>query len=106
MDWYKTNFQRGQKGNMLSFGTPELKIKIEGARWMAGRLSMRKGNGFKVIQIEQSGTKNNPWNDKIVFELVKKNGKSTSPLPSGEYRITVRAGKAGVQGIKDVFYIA
>lgn len=105
-DWFLTNFQRGTKGNMLPFGCRELKIKIAGSKWVAGRLDMKKNGQWKVIQIEQTGTKNNPWKDKVVFEMLKIQDGKVVPMPPGDYRVTLRAERgSGVTGVTDEFYI-
>jgi len=104
--WYQTNFQRGDHGNMLRYGKKNLIVRIPGARWVAGRLSQKRQNGsYKVIQIEQTGTRNNPWKDTIVFEMLKVDGGQIVPMSLGGYRITVRAMKRSVVGVRDEFYV-
>lgn len=104
--WYQTNFQRGQQGNMLPYGKKNLIVRIPGARWVAGRLSQKIIDGsYKVIQIEQTGTRNNPWQDTIVFEMIKVQGGEIVSMERGEYRITIRAMKRSVVGVRDEFYI-
>lgn len=92
---------------MLPFGKRELKIKIKDSEWVAGRLAMKKHGSWNIIQIEQSGTKNNPWKDKVVFEMLKiQDGKIVS-LPPGEYMVKVSAQRGtGITSVTDVFYIS
>lgn len=104
--WYQTNFRRGSQGNMLPYGKKHLLVSIPGAKWMAARLSMKRPDGsYKVIQIDQTGAPRNPWKDIIQFEMVKISGDGIVPMERGEYRITLRAKKRSVVGIRDRFYI-
>ncbi len=82
------------------------KIGVCTTRWVAGRLSKKIIDGsYKVIQIEQTGTRNNPWRDTIVFEMIKVQGGEIVAMERGDYRITVRAMKRSVVGVRDEFYI-
>ncbi|MCZ6582888.1 MAG: hypothetical protein O6761_06930 [Thaumarchaeota archaeon] len=104
--WIQTNFVRGLKGNMLPFGTKLLKIKVPGAKWMTGILLKKNPVGsYNIIQIEQSGGHNNPWKDKVVFEMLTVKNRIISPMEKCDYKVIIRASKLGIQGMTDEFYI-
>lgn len=89
MTRYKPNFVRRPSGNKLPHGK-DLIIKVEGATIVTGILRKRKFLRWKVIQIEQSGHKNNPLIDQIKFEMVtydKETGELI-PMPKGSFRVT------------------
>lgn len=72
MSRYNTNFSKGTNGNIL-IGS-ELKITIEGnPTYITGQLFKNGIFRKKLIQIEQTGTRNNPQNDSIVFEMINAN---------------------------------
>lgn len=104
--WIQTNFSKGEKGNMLKYAAPFLKVKVPNASWVTGMLLQRNESGtYNLVQIEQSGGHNNPWTDKVVFEMEQiKNGKKV-PMQAGDYKLIIRADKLGIQGMKDEFYI-
>lgn len=87
---YQNNFHRGQTGNKLAFGK-DLKIRIPGATIVTARLERKDSGGlWKIIQIEQSGRKSNPWKDMVKFEMIDFDGKGGyASMPSGEYRVKV-----------------
>jgi len=103
--WIQTNFVKGQNGNMLKYGTPLLKIKVPKAVTLGAILAKKNANnGWNFIQAEQSLTPNNPWTNKVVFEMTKKKNGQTIPMDKGQYKVILRAAVLG-QGVADVFYI-
>lgn len=89
MTKYLTNFHRGKTGNKLAYAT-DLIIKIDGASIVTGRLEKLESGKVKVIQIEQSGRKSNPWPDKVKFEMIEFDGKGgRAPMPRGSYLVEV-----------------
>ena len=86
---YQTNFYRGQTGNKLRYKT-DLEIRIVGADIVTGRLERIENGKTKVLQIEQSGRKSNPWRDMVKFEMVDFDGRGgRAPFPRGSYLVKV-----------------
>ena len=105
---YETNFHRGKKGNALSVGE-DLNIKRgNDCVYIIGRLFKIKRFGFKkMIQIEQTGTRQNPESNSITFEMKKRKNGKTIPMPKGKYLVTsyVYRKKIGGTRYKDKFEV-
>ena len=100
----ESNYVKGPKGNAISQDYPYLWLKPKAMRsYITATLKNPKGN---VIQIEQSGTRDNPWMDIVRLELVKmQNGKKV-PMQKGSYTVVLRGDRAGeAQTITDKFDI-
>ena len=100
----ESNYVKGPKGNAIHQDYPYLWLKPKTMRsYITATLKNPKGN---VIQIEQSGTKDNPWMDIVRLELVKmQNGKKV-PMQKGSYTVVLRGDRAGeAQTITDKFDI-
>ena len=100
----ESNYVKGPKGNAIRQDYPYLWLKPKTMRsYITATLKNPKGN---VIQIEQSGTKDNPWMDIVRLELVKmQNGKKV-PMQKGSYTVILRGDRAGeAQTITDKFDI-
>jgi hypothetical protein len=94
---YQNNFIQGKTGNKLPYGQ-NLKIKIDGASMVSGRLLYYSANGPIAVQIEQSGTPHNPWPDMVKFEMIDRiNGKDVFK-PKGAYQIVVWYLRNGREG--------
>lgn len=89
---YKPNFVKGKKGNCLLVGQ-DLIIKINGKpAYISGRLSKITPSGTRVIQIEQTGTRQNPEKDRIKFEMKTRRG---LPMKPGKYLVKTVANFTG-----------
>ena len=88
MNRYNVNFTKSKSGNALQKGY-DLIVNVEGAKIITGILSKKTRFGWKRIQIEQSGHRNNPQQDCITFEMKKysKDTKQLIPMPKGTYQI-------------------
>ena len=101
-----TNFHRG-KGNSLKVGE-DLTITIaEKPLYIIGRLFKRGRLRSKLIQIEQTGTKQNPNSDSITFEMKERFQGNTLPMEPGKYTVSTYAYFSGEGGKrwKDKFEI-
>jgi len=89
MSRYKPNFVRGMSGNKLYEGK-DLIIDIEGSPlYVLGRLFKIGFLGRrKLIQIEQTGTPNNPQSDKLKFEMTRFSNGLPANMPPGKYRVS------------------
>ena len=93
-----TNFDRGVGGNVLPHGA-NLTITIaDNPTYIIGRLFKRTWWGKRMIQIEQTGTKQNPQNDSITFEMKERRRGETVPMPPGKYRVSTYAYFPGLGG--------
>jgi len=94
MSRYNTNFAKGKHGNELFFD--KLRIIIDdNPVYITGQLFK---NGFfkkKLIQIEQTGTRNNPQKDSIVFEML--NADKTR-MDKGTYTVKIYSYFDGLGG--------
>ena len=98
MTHYEANFEKGDKGNSIRQGV-DLTIKIgDNPHYIIGQLIQLKMGRKKLIQIEQTGTMQNPQKDSITFEMVQKKRGSYSPLPKGKYRTVCYAYLTGKGG--------
>jgi len=101
-----TNFHKG-KGNSLKVGE-NLTIAIaEKPLYIIGRLFKRGIFRSKLIQIEQTGTRQNPNSDSITFEMKERSQGNTLPMEPGKYTVSTYAYFSGVGGKrwKDKFEI-
>ena len=102
-----TNFHKDLRGNALKAGE-NLTITIDGSPlYIIGRLFKRGILRSKLIQIEQTGTKQNPNSDSITFEMKERFQGNTLPMEPGKYTVTTYAyfsGKGGKRW-KDKFEI-
>jgi hypothetical protein len=99
-----TNLHRELSGNSLHYGE-DLTITVsDNPKYVAGRLMKLKSFGRKqVIQIEQTGHKNNPSKDSITFEMKNADG---SNMERGKYRYQIKYDNGfSDQGIGDNFEI-
>ena len=95
---YKPNFERGPGGNILPIGK-DLVINIDGRpMYIIGQLFRRKFFWWTLIQIEQTGTKQNPENDKITLEMKVRTPDGIMPMPRGKYRVITFAYLPGIGG--------
>ena len=85
---YNTNFVRGTSGNILPLGE-NLTISISGSPvYILGRLLVRQSFGRKkLIQIEQSGSRQNPDTASIKFEMAIRSKGKIQSMPIGNYRV-------------------
>ena len=93
------NFVKGKKGHKLPAGQ-DLIIKIDGEPlYILGRLFARKKFGRKkLIQIEQTGSANNPKKDQIKFEMFRYTKGVDEEMPNGKYRVSCYAYFPGLGG--------
>jgi len=84
------------KNGILRHGE-DLTVHVEGAKSVQGVLFSKKLFGWKVIQVDQSGTSKNPDKDRIQFEMVRYSPEDgrLQPLPRGRYKVRVWAFGAG-----------
>jgi hypothetical protein len=102
---YQNNFVQGKDGNKIPYGS-NLKIKIDGATLVSGRLAKLTENGPQALQIEQSFAPNNPWPDMVKFELLDWIENRPVPMKPGRYTVTVWYVRNGREGrITDDFEI-
>lgn len=98
---YNTNFHRGLrvKGNALNWGE-DLIITVPGLPiYITAELFKRKGLfGLKrnLIQIEQTGTKQNPSNETISLELKRRKAGKMVNMDRGKYAVKIIAHFNGV----------
>lgn len=106
---YHPNFVSSKQGNILESGQ-NLIIKINGnPSYILGRLFYRKRFGRKkLIQIEQTGSPNNPKKNQIKFEMFRYTKGVLEEMPKGKYRISVYAyfSKTGGNRWSDNFEIS
>lgn len=97
---YHPNFTQGPNGNVLLVGT-DLIIKLDGnPLYIIGQLFKRKSFFRKnLIQIEQTGSRQNPEKNQITFEmkefLVRGEFQSMQP---GKYRVVTYSYYPGTGG--------
>jgi len=97
---YSSNFIQGDKGNSIQQGQ-DVVIKIDGnPNYIIGQLIQYHLGRRKLIQIEQTGTMQNPEKDRVTFEMVKKKGRKYSPMKTGKFRVVIYAYISGVGGKK------
>lgn len=95
---YHPNFKRGLAGNFLALGK-DLVIKIDGnPMYIIGQLFKRKLFWSNMIQIEQTGTKQNPEKDKITFEMKTRTPNGIVAMPPGKYKVVTYAYLPGIGG--------
>lgn len=99
MSRYHPNFIKGANGNVLKSGD-DLIIKIDGSpTYILGRLFVRQRFGRKkLIQIEQTGSPNNPEKDQITFEMTRFTKGNLEHMPKGKYRVSCYAYFPGIGG--------
>ena len=89
---YHPNFHSSNRGNAISRGS-DLVVKIDGAAWTSGILYRSAWLGLrkKYLQIEQTGTKNNPERNQVTFEMkaYDKKTKTVTDMPPGKYGIII-----------------
>ena len=106
---YHPNFIQGVGGNILKPGD-DLIIKVDGnPLYILGRLFVRKSFGRKkLIQIEQTGSPNNPEKNQIKFEMSRFTKGNLEHMPKGHYRVSCYAYFSGTGGKRwgDNFEIA
>ena len=89
--FYRTNMERFEGGNGIKYSEPYLWVQVKDpGMYVAGVIIDENG---KALQVEQSGSRNNPWTDTIRFELYSKEqgGVVRKPYPKGTYRLEIRA---------------
>ena len=96
---YNPNFIRGTSGNILEEGE-DLVIKIDGNPvYIIGQLFKRKSFFRKnLIQIEQTGSRQNPQKDKITFEMKVRTPDGIKPMLPGKYKVVTYAYLPGTGG--------
>lgn len=96
---YHPNFVRGIGGNKLPQNT-DLVIKIDGnPLYILGRLFVRSSwFRWKLIQIEQTGSPQNPQHDQITFEMVSYSKGEFKPMPPGKYKVSTYTYLTGIGG--------
>lgn len=96
---YNPNFIKGKGGNILKAGN-DLIIKVDGnPEYILGRLFYRQRFGRKkLIQIEQTGSPNNPQKDQIQFEMGRFTKGNLEHMPKGKYRVSCYAYFRGIGG--------
>ena len=95
---YRPNFERGVRGNILPVGK-DLIINIDGdPMYIIGQLFKRRFFWPTMIQIEQTGTKQNPMKDKITFEMKIRTPEGTRPMPPGKYKVVTFSYLRGIGG--------
>lgn len=105
---YQNNFHKGKHGNTLAYGTP-LVITIPGSPTYIAGILYKLGifGRKKAIQIEQTGSRNNPSHDSITFEMKKYEDHRLVPMGKGKYMVIIRAALPGQGdgGFRDKFVI-
>ena len=92
---YSSNFIQGDKGNSIQQGQ-DVVIKIDGnPNYIIGQLFQYHLGRRKLIQIEQTGTMQNPEKDRVTFEMIQRKNK---PMPTGKYRVVIYAYLTGIGG--------
>ncbi len=93
-----TNFHQGVRGNSLHAGQ-DLTITVKGSPvYIIGRLFKRTFYGKKLIQIEQTGSRQNPEKNSITFEMKERKGGKTVDMPPGKYTVSNYAYFSGMGG--------
>jgi len=93
-----TNFEKGESGNVLKQGT-NLNITVDGnPKYIIGRLFKDTPHGMQMIQIEQSGSRQNPSLNTITFEMKQRQIGEIVPLTLGKYRVSNYAYFSGEGG--------
>jgi len=89
---YNPNFIEGKGGNILKAGD-DLIIKVDREpSYIIGRLFYKKSLfRKKLIQIEQTGSANNPEKDQIKFEMSRFTKGNLEHMPKGKYRVSCYA---------------
>lgn len=99
MSRYKPEFRKGEDGNVLDHGK-DLVINVSGnPLYVIGQLY--RGHFFltrKLIQIEQTGSRQNPQKDNIVFEMKERTNGIIQPMTKGKYRVVIYAYFVGLGG--------
>jgi len=91
MSLYSANYIQGSKGNSLTQGV-DLVVKIGGnPNYIIGQLYHHSKGRKKLIQIEQTGTIQNPQKDQVTFEMKQRKKGSYSHMSKGKYRVVVYA---------------
>ena len=103
--WYQNNFFKTRSGNALNSKYPFLWIYIKDVRSYVTAV-LRDNNG-KVIQIEQTGSVQNPWKDVVKLELIRMVNGKVVPYKTGIYTVTVQGdrGSGDAQRITDEFVL-
>jgi len=96
---YKTNFHKGKTGNVLHVGE-DLTIKRgDVCEYIIGRLFRIDDNGNQILlQIEQTGSRQNPETNSITFELKERENGKTTPMSPGSYKVSCYAYIIGAGG--------
>lgn len=96
---YHPNFTSGKYGNILEPGK-KLIIKIDGnPQYILGRLfCYQRFWRKKLIQIEQTGSYNNPEKNQIKFEMFRYTKGMLEEMPKGKYRVSVYAYFSNIGG--------
>ena len=95
---YSGNYIKGDLGNSLEQGQ-DLVIKIDGnPNYIIGQLFQLKLGRPKMIQIEQTGTMQNPEKDRVTFEMTQRKRGKYLPMPKGKYRVFIYAYLTGIGG--------
>jgi len=92
---YSSNLHAGTKGNALNQGE-DLEIAIaDNPSYIIGQLFSFKNGRKKLIQLEQTGTPQNPQRDSIIFEMSQRNG---SDMEKGSYMAITYSYLPGIGG--------
>ena len=95
---YSSNFIKTDKGNGVEQGQ-DVVIKIDGnPNYIIGQLFQYKLGRPRMIQIEQTGTMQNPEKDRVTFEMTQRKRGKNLPMPTGKYRVVIYAYISGVGG--------
>lgn len=95
---YRPNFEKGLGGNILPVGK-DLVINVDGNPvYIIGQLFKRRFFWNQMIQIEQTGSRQNPEKDKITFEMKLRTSDGIKPMPAGKYRVITYAYIPGLGG--------
>ena len=95
---YSGNYIQSDKGNSLQQGQ-DLVIKIDGnPNYIIGQLFQYKLGRRRMIQIEQTGTMQNPEKDRVTFEMVNRRRGKYVPMDKGKYRVVIYAYLTGIGG--------
>ena len=89
----QSNLIKGPKRVSIKQDYPYLWLEPKQMRsYITAVLSDPKGN---VIQIEQTGTKTNPWREIVRLELTKVQNGKTVPMQRGTYTVVLRGDRGG-----------
>ncbi len=96
---YHPNFVRGLSGNKLPVGQ-DLIIKIDGEPlYIIAQLFKRKSFFRKnLIQIEQTGSRQNPQKDQVTLEMKEYVEGQLQPMEPGKYSVKTYTYISGVGG--------